>query len=354
MPKVLVFGAGALGACYAYVLAKALGEIEVTTVCRSNYDEVARNGFTINSKLWGNNLHFQPRVVRSPAEAAQLLVDGECFEYIIVTSKALTTTPSTPEILAPVVEKGRSAIVLIQNGIGIENEYVTAFPGNSVLSAVAYFPATQVRPGVVEHREVELLHVGTYPPDAPPAHKDVARAFVGLLGQGGATAKLHGDVQRERWVKLLVNAVWNPVCALTRLRDREFIDADRDLRLGSTSTREKGKEEREGDRLVSEMGDGLRFIKDVMLEIASVAQAYGYGDVNEDMVDFQIKRAAVRDLPGVQTSMLTDALAGRAMEVDAVVGNAVRMAREKGIETPMLKTIYVLANGLSVGFGKGS
>ncbi|KAI0901807.1 6-phosphogluconate dehydrogenase C-terminal domain-like protein [Annulohypoxylon nitens] len=340
MPQILLFGAGSLGIPYAWVLSKAIGQDNVTAVCRSNYDEASRNGFTIHSKLWGDNLHFKPRVAKTITEAVENAVgegEGEktVFDYVVIAAKALPTSPSTAELIGPAVTNGKTGIVLIQNGIAIEDEYARLYPENPILSTVAYFPATQISPGVIQHREIETLHVGTYPASAPIAHKESAEKFVDLLTRGGATGKLHDDVQRERWGKLLVNGVWNPTCALTRLRDRQFIDANRDLDLGGS-----GK------------GDGLDFIKEVMMEIAAVAQAYGYADVNEELVDFQIGRAAVRDLPGVQPSMLVDVFEGRSFEVDAIVGNAVKLAKKKGVPTPMLKTIYLLANGLSESFAK--
>ncbi|KAI1100394.1 6-phosphogluconate dehydrogenase C-terminal domain-like protein [Jackrogersella minutella] len=336
MPKALIFGTGSLGACYAWVLSKAVGQRNITAICRSNYDVASRDGFTIHSKLWGDNLKFRPRVARSVAEAVQASAADEqpFFDFVVVAAKALPSTPSVAELIRPAVLKGTTGIVLIQNGIGIEDEYARLYPENPVLSTVAYFPATQVEPAVVHHREVELLHVGTYPAaSVPDSHKQAARTFAELIGKGGATAKLHDDVQRERWGKLLVNAAWNPVCALTRLRDREFMDANASLGLGGS-------------------GDGLQFVREVMLEIAAVARACGYADVDEALVDYQIGRAAARGLPGVQPSMLTDAFAGRSLEVDAIVGNAVRMARSRGVATPMLRTIYVLANGLSESFAK--
>ncbi|KAI2613280.1 6-phosphogluconate dehydrogenase C-terminal domain-like protein [Hypoxylon sp. NC1633] len=347
MPKVLVFGAGSLGACYAWVLSKAVGEANVTTVCRSNYDAATQHGFTIHSKLWGNNLTFRPHVSRSVKDAVAANA-GEPFDYVVIAAKALPTRPSTADLVRPAVAEGSTCIVLVQNGIGIEDPYARAFPQNPLLSAVAYFPATQVRPAVVQHQEIETLHLGTYPSGeaAGEAHALAAARFAELLRSGGATAMVHGDVQRERWVKLLVNAAWNPVCAITRLRDREFMDASLGLGLGLDSGLSEGEDE--GDR----GGDGLRFIRDVMLEIAAVAQAYGYADINEDRVDFQIRRAAVRELPGIQPSMLADALAGRSMEVDAIVGNVVRMAGRKGVKVPMLRTIYLLANGLSESFSR--
>lgn len=45
MIKVLVIGAGAIGAFYGSLLTKA--ETEVSVVCRSDYDQVKQHGFII-------------------------------------------------------------------------------------------------------------------------------------------------------------------------------------------------------------------------------------------------------------------------------------------------------------------
>ncbi|KAI1861371.1 uncharacterized protein JN550_010901 [Neoarthrinium moseri] len=298
-PRVLIFGTGSIGAVYAWVLSQAIPASDITAICRSNYEEASRKGFTIHSTHWGNDLKVQPAVARTVSEAVEAS-SGKPFDFVFICSKALPTKPSTAELIKPAVSKD-TAIVLIQNGIGIEGEFATAYPNNPVLSAVVYLPATQ----------------------APEPAKNAAKSLVDLLTAAGATAKLHDDVQAERWGKLLVNASWNPICALTRCRDRQFLDANDDV---------------------------LSFIKDVMMEIASVAQAYGYSKINGELVEYQLNRAAKRDLPGVQPSMLADTLSERNLEVDAIVGNVVRLAKEKGVNVPLLRTIYLLACGLDHSF----
>ncbi|RYP06170.1 hypothetical protein DL764_003319 [Monosporascus ibericus] len=167
---------------------------------------------------------------------------------------------------------------------------------------VVYLPVTQISPAVVHHREVELLHVGTYPAEATPKPKEAAQAFTELVRSSGGSVKLHDGIQFERWTKLLVNGSWDPICALTRLRDRQFIDGH---------------------------VDALHFIRDVMLEICAVAQACGYEGVDDGLVDYQIGRAFVREPPGVQPPMMADALAERSLEVEAIIGNLVRLAQAK-------------------------
>ena len=134
MTKALIFGAGGVGCIYGYILDR--GGAEVTAVCRTNYEAVEADGISIRSKLWGN-VHYHPAVVRAVTEAK-----GP-FDFILVCSKAFSGTSKMVE--AAVSE--RTAIVLAQNGIGIEEEYAELYPNNTIISGVVWLPTTQVEPG---------------------------------------------------------------------------------------------------------------------------------------------------------------------------------------------------------------
>ncbi|KAF2478329.1 2-dehydropantoate 2-reductase [Lindgomyces ingoldianus] len=309
-PKVLLFGAGGVGTVYLYLLSKVSS---ITAVCRSNYDIVKKDGFIINSSLFGQNIHFTPDVVRDCSEAASL--DPRPFDFIIVCSKA---TPATiPRLIAPAVTPGCTTIALIQNGIGIEDEYIEAFPANPLVSCVVYLPATQRPLGVIKHGEIERLEIGSYPSSASSEH---AKAFAELFASAGATAELYEDVQSMRWFKLLANASWNPLCALTQCTDAEFMES-------------------------SSPATGLVF--DIMLEVCDIAKAYGY-TISRHEAEHQLGRAKARiyHKSGVEPSMLQDVRSGRKLEVEAIVGNAVRMGKAKGVKCEKLEMLYVLATAL--------
>jgi 2-dehydropantoate 2-reductase len=310
MARVLVFGAGSIGAAYIYIFTK--GGAQVKAVCRSNHTAAKANGFLINSTLWGD-VHVQPEVFCDPSEAS-----GP-WDFVVVCSKAMPNqNPSTAQTIKPAVGPS-TTIVIIQNGIAVEEEYAALFPDNPILSGVVYLPATQTAPAVIAHKEVELLYIGTFPANAPDGHKASAREFASIIKAGGGTVEVHDDVQLQRWSKLLVNAAWNPTCALTRSRDAQFLRSS---------------------------PGALDFVRSVMHEVASIAQAVGYKEIDTNMIEFQISRATARNLPGVEPSMLADVLAGRAIEVEAIVGNTVRIARDHGVRTPLLSALYTLAKAL--------
>ncbi|KAI4640002.1 hypothetical protein J4E93_008801 [Alternaria ventricosa] len=315
-PNILLFGAGSVGTVYLYLLSKVA---TTTAVCRSNYEVVKKDGFTINSSIFGQNLHFRPNVVRDCGEAASQSSDP--FDYIIVCSKAIPDT--VPKLIAPAVTPGHTAIILIQNGVGIEEEYLKAYPNSPIISAVVYMPATQRPAGVIKHGEVEKLQVGSYPSSAP---SKCAEAFTELVTAAGATAEFYEDVQHKRWMKLLVNASWNPMCALALSKDTEILTA-------------------------SEEADGV--VLAVMLEIRDIAAAYGY-EITREQVDNQLSRAQAR-IPtnaGIEPSMLQDVQSNRRIEVEAIVGNPVRMGKEKGVACVRLEMLYILAKALDFQIGR--
>lgn len=317
MPKVLIFGTGGIGGGYAYVLCRKLAQHNIVAICRSGYELAKRDGITINSTIWGDNLVFRPTIAKSVEEA--LTVSGpSVFDYIIVATKILSNGTSTAELIKPAVSD-KTSVVLLQNGIGIEDEYARLYPNNPILSGVVYFAVTRTGPTTLNHSEVEAMHIGTYPNDAPQTHKTAAKAFVDLITECGATATYHEDVQGERWKKLVMNASMNPICALTRSRDTDFIKSG----IGSDA-----------------------FMEDVMTEVVAVAKAYGYEEATRNIVSTIMSRIRNRKGPGVEPSMMADVLATRNMEVEALVGNCFRLANDKKIDVPLLRAIYILSRAL--------
>ena len=315
-PKILLHGSGAIGTIYVYLLSKS--GCDITAVCRSNYEAAKANGFLIDSERYGKGIRVHARVVRTPAEAAR---EGP-YDYMIVSTKALPDA-ETSKVISPAVTKSRTTIVLMQNGIGIEQEYVAAFPSNPVLSCVVYLPTTQINPGHIEMGNFEMLEVGTYPASAYSEKPDVrtaANSFMEIMKQAGSHSKWQNDVQEQRWFKLLLNASWNPVCALTLSRDVAFLAS-------------------------SPIAD--RLIEDVMLEVVTIAQALGYRKITAKRAQEQLKRASGRiDGKGIEPSMLVDVLTERRMEVETILGNPVKVAKNLGIPVPRLEVLYALSKAL--------
>ncbi|TID26597.1 hypothetical protein E2P81_ATG01069 [Venturia nashicola] len=315
MSNILVFGPGGVGCIYAYIL--ETGGAKVTAVCRSNFTAVKEHGITIDSKLWGK-VHCSPTPVRTAAEA----VAYGPFDYILVSSKAFRGTSA---LLKEAVTPGVTSIVLAQNGIGIEEEYHEAYPENTIISGVVYLPTTQTSPGYVSMGPFENFEIGIYPTptSTPPTTSqqssiEAAERFAGIFKKAGATCSVFSDIQRPRWTKLCVNAAWNSMCALTLCDDANLIRSS---------------------------PGAMEQVRKIMQEIAVLAEGVGYPGVAAD-ADKTTNRILGRlETGGKEPSMLTDVRHSRPMETEAILGNAVRMAAQKGVETKVLDLLYVLLKG---------
>lgn len=314
MVRVLIVGLGSIGIVHALILTKAGSDL--VCVARSNYNEAREAGFTIRSSILGDH-KIHPTITRDVAEATT--TDEKPFDYVFVCTKSFPASQaSTVEALKPVLTSVHTAIVLLQNGLGIESDWCAAYPDNPIISGVIYMPTTKRSANEVTHGEVAKAVIGSY-----PASEEVApgvRKLAEILSRGGATVTVERDVQVERWKKIVANGAWNPICALSRCRDVAFL---------STSPLAPG------------------FVRALMGEICTVAGAVGYGDsINGEAVDFQLARSAAREWPGVEPSMMFDMKAGARMEVEAIIGNIVRLARDTSVEVPRLETLYLLLSGL--------
>ncbi|KAF1981390.1 2-dehydropantoate 2-reductase [Aulographum hederae CBS 113979] len=319
MPRILIFGAGGVGSFYAHLLTKVGADI--TVVCRSNYQAVKEHGIVLDSPKYGKGVRIRPGVVSSPVDAV-----GD-WDLILVCSKAFPgMNPSVPQLIKPAVGP-KTAIALLQNGIHIEDEYQEAFPDNPIISCTIYLPVTEIYPGHVDHQEdLEILELGTFPSRPPIAHIQACLEFRNLIKTAGGEATIYSDVQLRRWIKVAVNAAWNPVCALTLSSDSLFLSS-------------------------SPYAD--RMIKDVMLEVVAVAQAQGYSEINEGMVEEQLSRARNRvGSFGKEPSMLGDVRMGRRMEVEAIVGGVLKCAWEKKVPCPRLEVIYCLIKAVDESYAR--
>jgi ketopantoate reductase len=119
-------------------------------------------------------------------------------------------------LIRPAVTPGHSTILLLQNGLNIEVPLLEAFPDNVILSGISVCGSSEPESGVIEHNIHDELSIGPFRDMGNAA--DRAKDLVARYNAGGrCTCHYDSNVAFSRWKKLLYNAVYNPVAALTRL-----------------------------------------------------------------------------------------------------------------------------------------
>jgi 2-dehydropantoate 2-reductase len=257
----------------------------LSVVCRSNYDAVRQQGIQMRTKIWGNGTFTPYRVVRSTHEVSDV-----AFDYVVCANKATTSDRlSLINELAPAVST-KTALVSVQNGVGVEAPLRHAFQNNTVLSAVCYISCLQPIPGSVEqvsNIRPHAFHIGTY--DTPEYCGSVADTYrlEDFVSLDDKFKKIE-DVQAERWTKQIFNGAWNPMTAITGLETHQLLASPH-----------------------------LQMVRQLATETYHVAVQMGIS-LPKDLPDRTIELARIN--PSMAPSMLQDARKKKLMEIDSLCG----------------------------------
>lgn len=328
--RVIVVGGGGVGTMAAYNL-EVGGLAEAVMVLRSNYDIVASSGFDIDSCQHGKVDSWTPRggIIKASASPKY----DEKFDYVLCCTKNVPDAPgpNVTQLVEPYITPGHTVIVLIQNGINIEKPLLDAYPKNVVLSGISLIGVFEHQPGKILHNDADKLIIGAFPnPNlSPESQEAVANDFIKLYSASGkVTATLDTDVRWTRWRKLLYNAVYNPISALTDT------DTGR-LRLSA-------REDKNDPSIAHNVLDHL--ILPAMKEVQATAKAVHDVDLPDDLLWSVIEADDVREF--LLPSMQQDRQRGRYVECEVILGETLRLGEAAGVDMPVIRTMYCMCRAL--------
>jgi 2-dehydropantoate 2-reductase len=315
--KIAIIGVGAIGGYLGTRLAHAGNE--VTFIARgANLDALRTRGIRL---IMGDGSEL---AVPHAAATDDYGAAGP-QDVVVLAMKAHqveAVAPLVPKLFGP-----DTLVVPMQNGIpywyfhrhpgelagtqvksvdpnGIIERHI---PCGRVIGCVVYPAAELISPGVIKHVEGNRFPVGEPDGSSSDRVNRLAQCFV----EGGLQAPVLDDIRGEVWLKLWGNLTFNPISALSRATLAGICQYP----LSRTLARA------------------------MMTEAQSVANKLG--------VTFRVpleKRIAGAERVGHhKTSMLQDVEAGRTLEIDALLGSVVELARLTDTPTPHLDTVHALS-----------
>ena len=315
--RFCIVGAGAIGGFVGARLALA-GE-DVTFIARGkNLDAINGAGMKV---FYRDGREETASTVR----ATDRYEGAGTFDVVILALKAHQVGAVAPHI-APLCDEN-TVVIPMQNGIpfwyfhqhggelaGRTVESVD--PGGVVKDAIAakrivgcvVYPASElVAPGTVMHIEGERFPIGELDGSNSERAQKISAAFVAA----GFKCPILDNIRAEMWLKLWGNLTFNPISALTHATLSD----------------------------ICEDANGRELAAQMMREAQAVAEKLGI--TFRVSLDKRIEGAA--KVGKHKTSMLQDVEAGRALEVDALVGSVVELGNLTGVPTPTIKAVYQAA-----------
>jgi 2-dehydropantoate 2-reductase len=191
---------------------------------------------------------------------------------------------------------------------GLISEHI---PCERVIGCVVYPAAELLSPGVIKHVEGNRFPVGE--PDGTTSARvsRVSECFI----RGGLQAPVVGDIRAEIWLKLWGNLTFNPISALSRATLADICQYPPSRAVAAA----------------------------MMAEAEIVANKLG--------ITFRVsleKRISGAERVGHhKTSMLQDVESARTLEIDALLGSVMELARLTDTPTPHIDTVYALTKLLA-------
>jgi 2-dehydropantoate 2-reductase len=322
--KICIVGAGAIGGFIGTKLA-ATGAHEVSALAR---------GDTLAAlQQYGWRLSTAAGLVQAPIyEASSDATELGEQDLIIIAVKSQSLGQVAPA-LAPLIGK-HTLILPAMNGVpwwfmkNIQADSLQAtwnrplqsidpaghiqkaLPVDQVIGCVVHASTSVESPGLARHHGGQKLIIGEPAGEAKGASSARVLALVQALSHAGFEAVHSKNIRYDIWYKLWGNMTMNPVSAIT----------------GATIDRVLG------DKLVR------GFCSSVMLEAQAIGARIGC-TIDESPED---RHAVTAKLGAFKTSMLQDVEAGRAIELDAIVGAVREIGERLEMHTPNIDALLGL------------
>ena len=282
-----VIGTGAIGGYYGAKLARS-GQ-DVHFLFHSDYDYVREHGLRVNSGDGGFHLDH----VNAYQDVRQM---PRC-DVVIVALKTVHEQ-MLREMLPPLLADG-TVVLLIQNGMGMEQDVEQMVPGVKLAAGLAFICCSKTHPGVIDHLDLSGLNVGNY--NAP---QETIDRMIAEMVSADIDAR-NVDYLEARWRKLLWNMPFNGLSVA--------LHTDTDALVRNDATR--------------------RLLRAMTQEVIEAAHAVGVKGLTDRDADAMIEMTT--KMRPYKPSMRLDWDYHRPMEVYYLYTRPIEEARRAGLDMPL-------------------
>ena len=280
---------GAIGGYYGGRLAKAGREVHF--LAHSDFQYVLQNGLRVDSC---DGDFCLPHI-----NAYTTQKDMPKTDVIIVGLKSVKNHDVLPELLRPIVHQN-SIVILIQNGIGLEDDLQNVFPGLQIVAGLAFICSAKVGAGHVSHQCYGSINLGNY-----SCQQEKFEVLLQDMTDAGIQAA-EVPYLEARWKK----AVWNmPFNGMT-----VALNTSTDKLLKNPATRQ--------------------LIYDQMMEVIGAANALGVHTLTSEFADKMMQMTD--EMVPYSPSMKLDFDYHRPMEIEYLYSRPIAEAKKVGFEMPKL------------------
>ncbi|MFJ4440613.1 putative 2-dehydropantoate 2-reductase [Pseudomonas sp. NPDC089422] len=297
-PRIGIIGSGAIGGFYGLMLARA--GFDVHFLLRSEYDVVREQGLKLEHAVHG--------ALQMPVNAYASAGDMPPCDWLLVGAKATRNAELAPLIVQAAAADAK--VVLLQNGLGVEEQLRAALPGSlHLLGGLCFICVNRQAPGVIRHQALGAVNLGYHSGPAEDGGAAIVEAGAGLFRAAGIDSQAMANLGQARWQKLVWNVPYNGLSVL----------------LGASTA-----------PLMAD-ADSRELIQALMAEVVQGAAACGH--VLPAGYAEQLLRMT-EQMPDYWPSMYHDHAQQRPLELQAIYAEPIARAQAAGCSLPQMQMLY--------------
>lgn len=294
--KIAIMGTGGVGGYYGGLLGR-IGR-DVTFVARGAHLQAIREkGLQVKS-VHGDFLVSPAKATDNPSEVGPV-------DLVLFTTKTYHTDEAA-QAIKPMVAP-HTSIVSLQNGVDAIDRIGAVVGKEHLVGGATWLSAAIEAPGVIGHYS-QFRRIVLGEPDGRKTER--LQTIHDLFRNAGATVEVVDNILQVLWTKFVFIASVSAMGALTRGTFGEY-------------------------RSVPE---SRAVLTEALGEVAAVARAKGVA-LDRDLVTRTLSFID-ESAPTIKPSMQRDVEAGRLSELESMIGIVVRLGKEMGVPTPVMRIAY--------------
>lgn len=308
--KIMVMGAGGMGALFGSILANGGMEVVLVDSDQGHVDAINRQGLKITG--------FGPERLQkmtAVGDAGQI----SSADIVLVQCKG-TATRQAAQSMRHLAGTG-TVFISFQNGLGNEEELADCLGTENVLGGLTAMAAAKLGPGHIQ----DFSRVPSYIGEMQGGVSERVARIAAHLTAAGLETHPSDHIRTDIWKKLLGNMAMSAASGLTNLSSAELLAIPAMRQVCMTAL----------DEAISiARAEGIELDYDEVLHgLEMITEPGGTGDN--------------------KSSLCLDLLAGRHSEVEFIYGTPLQLADKAGLAVPVLRSYYGLVKGVETHFGKG-
>lgn len=297
-PRIGIIGSGAIGGFYGLMLARA--GFDVHFLLRSEYDVVREQGLKLEHAVHGE--------LQMPVNAYASAADMPPCDWLLVGAKSTSNAELAPLIVQAAAADAK--VVLLQNGLGVEEQLRAALPANlHLLGGLCFICVNRQAPGVIRHQALGAVNLGYHSGPAEEGGAQIVEAGAELFRAAGIDSQAMANLGEARWQKLVWNVPYNGLSVL----------------LGASTT-----------PLMAD-ADSRVLIQALMAEVVQGAAACGH-ELPAGYAEHLFRMT--EQMPDYWPSMYHDHAQQRPLELQAIYAEPLARAQAAGCSLPRMQMLH--------------